>query len=62
MNNYYGIPDETLRKALAYMIQENYMDADETIEDLIDSTRCMVENIPFMVVAKINEWANEYDA
>lgn len=56
--NKYGLSQETLEKALAYMTSEGYMEPTDTTEDLISYTRSMVEDIPFMVKAKITQWAN----
>ena len=56
--NKYGLSQETLEKALANMIAEGYMEPTDTTDDLISFTRSMVEGIPFMVKAKITQWAN----
>ena len=56
--NKYGLSQETLEKALANMKSEGYMEPTDTTDDLITFTRSMVENIPFMVKAKITQWAN----
>ena len=56
--NKYGLSQETLEKALANMKSEGYMGPTDTTDDLISFTRSMVENIPFMVKAKITQWAN----
>ena len=56
--NKYGLSTETLQKALEYMVSEGYMEPTNTTDDLISFTRSMVEDIPFMVKAKINQWAN----
>ena len=56
--NKYGLSQETLEKALANMKSEGYMEPTDTTEDLISFTRSMVEDIPFMVKAKITPWAN----
>ena len=56
--NKYGLSQETLEKALANMIAEGYMEPTDTTDDLISFTRSMVEDIPFMVKAKITQWAN----
>ena len=56
--NMYNLNQETLEKALKYMQSECFLDHDSTTEDLIKFTRSMVEDIPFMVVAKIKQWAN----
>ena len=56
--NKYGLSQETLEKALANMIAEGYMEPTATTDDLISSTRSMVEDIDFMVKAKITQWAN----
>jgi len=56
--NKYGLSQETLEKALANMIAEGYMEPTATTDDLISSTRSMVEGIDFMVKAKITQWAN----
>ena len=56
--NKYGLSQETLEKALANMKSEGYMEPTDTTDDLISFTRSMVENIPFMVKAKITQWAN----
>jgi hypothetical protein len=55
--NKYGLSQETLDNALAYMVSEGYMDG---TEDIINYTRSMVEDIPFMVKAKITQWSNLY--
>ena len=57
-NKQFGLSAETIAKAKKYMIAEGYMD--ETT-DIIDYTYCMVEGIPFMVKAKINQWATSYE-
>ena len=56
--NKYGLSQETLEKALANMKSEGYMEPTDTTDDLISFTRSMCENIPFMVKAKITQWAN----
>ena len=56
--NKFGLSQETLEKALANMIAEGYMEPTDTTDDLISFTRSMVEGIPFMVKAKITQWAN----
>lgn len=56
--NKYGLSQETLEKALANMKSEGYMEPADTTDDLISFTRSMVEDIPFMVKAKITQWAN----
>ena len=56
--NKYGLSQETLEKALANMKSEGYMEPTDTTDDLISFTRSMVEDIPFMVKAKITQWAN----
>ena len=40
------------------MVQEGYMDPSD---DIISYTRPMVEDIDFMVKAKINQWAAAYE-
>ena len=40
------------------MKSEGYMEPTDTTDDLISFTRSMVEDIPFMVKAKITQWAN----
>ena len=39
------------------MVAQGYVD---TTEDIISYTRSMVEDINFMVTAKITQWANAY--
>jgi len=56
--NKYGLSQETLEKALANMKSEGSMEPTDTTDDLISFTRSMVEDIPFMVKAKITQWAN----
>jgi hypothetical protein len=56
--NKYGLSQETLEKALANMVSEGYMEPTATTDDLISFTYTMVEGIPFMVKAKITQWAN----
>ena len=56
--NNYGLSEETMEKAKAYMVQEGYM---EPSEDIISYTRVMVEDISFMVKSKITQWATAYD-
>jgi|LakMenE01Jun11ns_1017448.scaffolds.fasta_scaffold9773353_4 hypothetical protein len=56
--NNYGLSEETMEKAKAYMVQEGYMDPSD---DIISYTRPMVEDIDFMVKAKINQWAAAYE-
>ena len=56
--NKYGLSQETLEKALANMKSEGYMEPTDTTDDLISFTRSMVEDMPFMVKAKITQWAN----
>lgn len=56
--NKYGLSQETLEKALANMKSEGCMEPADTTDDLISFTRSMVEDIPFMVKAKITQWAN----
>lgn len=56
--NKWGLSQETLEKALANMKSEGYMEPTDTTDDLISFTRSMVEDIPFMVKAKITQWAN----
>lgn len=56
--NKYGLTEKELAQALAYMVAEGYMDG---TEDIIDYTRVMVEDIPFMVKAKIRQWSNSYE-
>jgi hypothetical protein len=55
--NNYGLSQETLENAKAYMVKEGYMDPSD---DIIDFTRVMVEDINFMVKAKITQWATAY--
>ena len=57
MNNY-KLDQQTLEKALNHMQSEGYLEPNSTIDDLISFTRSMVEDIPFMVTAKIKQWAN----
>ena len=59
--NKYGLSQETLEKALANMIAEGYMEPTDTTDDLISFTRSMVEDIPFMVKAKITQWASHLE-
>ena len=54
----YNLTIEIVEKALKFMQSEGYMESTDTPEDLIENTRCMVQNINFMVTAKINQWAN----
>lgn len=56
--NKYGLTEEELQQATAYMVQEGYMDG---TEDIISYTLAMVEGIPFMVKAKIRQWAFLYE-
>lgn len=56
--NKYGLSQETLEKALANMKSDGYMEPTDTTDDLISFTRSMVEDMPFMVKAKITQWAN----
>jgi len=56
--NNYGLSTETLQKALEYMKSEGYMEPTDTTDDLISFTRSMVEDIAFMLKAKITQWAN----
>jgi hypothetical protein len=56
--NNYGLSEETMEKAKAYMVNEGYMDPSD---DIISYTRPMVEDIDFMVKAKINQWAAAYE-
>ena len=56
--NKYGLSQETLEKALANMKSDGSMEPTDTTDDLISFTRSMVEDIPFMVKAKITQWAN----
>ena len=57
MNNY-GLTEEELQQAQAYLELNGYMD--ET-EDIINYTRSMVEGIPFMVTRKIQQWSQLYE-
>jgi hypothetical protein len=57
MNNY-KLDQQTLEKALKYMQSEGCLKPNSTTDDLISFTRSMVEDIPFMVTAKIKQWAN----
>lgn len=57
-SNNYCLSNETLEKALTYMKKEGYIETTDTVEDLISFTRTMTEDIPFMVKAKITQWAN----
>ena len=54
----YGLSTETMEKAKKYMVSEGYMDESD---DIISYTRPMVEDIPFMVKAKITQWAKSYE-
>ena len=56
--NKYGLTEKELQQALAYMVAEGYMDG---TEDIISYTRSMVEDIDFMVKAKIRQWSNSYE-
>ena len=56
--NKYGLTEKELTQALAYMVSEGYMDG---TEDIIHYTRVMVEDIDFMVKAKIRQWSNSYE-
>lgn len=53
----YKLTQEQINNATAYMVSEGYMDG---TEDIISYTRPMVENIDFMVTAKIKQWSNAY--
>jgi len=57
--NRYGLTESTIQAATAYMVGEGYIDADT---DIIGYTRSMVEDIDFMVKAKIRQWAAAYNA
>lgn len=57
--NKYNIPQEILESALKYMTKKGFMKEGETTDNLISFTRSMVEDIDFMVIAKINQWAND---
>ena len=59
--NNYKLTQEQLDNALAYMVSEGYMDPSDSTDDLISSTRSMVEGIPSMVTAKIKQWSNAYE-
>jgi hypothetical protein len=59
--NNYGLSTETLQKALEYMKSEGYMEPTNTTDDLISFTRSMVEDTPFMVKAKITQWASHLE-
>ena len=54
----YNISQETLEKALIYMKSEEYLEQDETIEDLLSYARSMAGNDTYFITAKINQWAN----
>jgi len=56
--NRYGLSTETLKKAKLYMVAQGYMDEST---DIIDYTRPMVMSHPYLVKAKINAWAKEWD-
>ena len=56
----YKLTQEQLDNALAYMVSEGYMDPSDSTDDLLSSTRSMVEGIPSMVTAKITQWSNAY--
>ena len=58
--NKWGLSEKELQQALAYMVSEGYMDPSDSTDDLISSTRSMVEGIPSMVTAKITQWSNAY--
>ena len=53
----YKLTQEQIDNATAYMVSEGYMDS---TDDIISYTRPMVENIDFMVTAKITQWSNSY--
>jgi hypothetical protein len=55
--NRYKLTQEQIDNATAYMVSEGYMDS---TDDIISYTRPMVENIDFMVTAKITQWSNSY--
>jgi len=57
----YGISEETAEKALLYMKEAGYISPDYTVEDLIDYTHSMVQDIPFMVRSKMSQWAQTYE-
>ena len=57
-NNHYGLTEKELTQAQAYMVAEGYMDG---TEDIIHYTRVMVEDHPFMVKRKIQQWSNSYE-
>ena len=54
----YKLTQEQIDNATAYMVSEGYMDS---TDDIISYTRPMVENIDFMVTAKIKQWSNAYE-
>ena len=53
----YKLTQEQIDNATAYMVEQGYMDP---TDDIISYTRPMVEDIDFMVTAKIKQWANAY--
>ncbi len=55
--NNYGLSQETLDKALHNMKVGGYLPQDYTVTDLIDYWYAATEGIPFMVKAKITQWA-----
>ena len=54
----YKLTQEQIDNATAYMVEQGYMDS---TDDIISYTRPMVENIDFMVTAKIKQWSNAYE-
>lgn len=58
--NKWGLSEKELQQALAYMVSDGYMDPSDSTDDLLSSTRSMVEDIPTMVTAKIKQWSNAY--
>ena len=56
--NKYGLSETELQQAQAWMVLNGYMD---DTEDIISYTRSMVEDIPFMVTRKIQQWSNLYE-
>jgi len=53
----YNLTKETKEKALKNMIAEGYLSSDSTVEDLISFARSAVEDIDFMVEAKVRDWS-----
>jgi hypothetical protein len=54
----YKLSQEQLDNATAYMVEQGYMDP---TDDIISYTRPMVEDIDFMVTAKIKQWSSSYE-